>query len=342
MAILSENMVFSKTRTQDLRNVKQLNCWGSELVDVSLVRQMPFVQVLSLSVNSIKSLADFSYCKNLQELYLRDNKVSDLTQLMHLQDLQNLKKLWLSGNPCSDVPNYRMIVLRILPNLDMLDNIPVSRDEVIMAENIQFEIDEETGEITQIHDPSAPSHARKQSSVASDRDYADDEYSEEGAAEVPHRGSAAHHQAVPPNRQYSTPEPLPSGASSSSAAVNPSNSQRVPNQRFSYETDARLRQPPPAHLVTPVQTHSNNNTPVCGSNNNMVRSASIADYTAYSGDSFTQQSNGSKSAIRLLPKGGRNRVCFSMIHPSCLTFIRYRSVSNARIIASFPELLVCE
>ena len=70
MAILSENMVFSKTRTHDLRNVKQLNCWGSELTDVSLVRQMPFVQVLSLSVNAITSLEDFGACKNLQELYL--------------------------------------------------------------------------------------------------------------------------------------------------------------------------------------------------------------------------------------------------------------------------------
>lgn len=317
MAILSENMVFSKTRTQDLRNVKQLNCWGSELVDVSLVRQMPFVQVLSLSVNSIKSLSDFAYCKNLQELYLRDNKVSDLSQLIHLQDLANLKKLWLSGNPCSDVTNYRMIVLRILPNLEMLDNIPVSREELIMSEGIQIEMDEETGEITTTHDIPGSNHAastgsgRKQSSV-SDRDYEDD-YEEDAASASggsvdqgsSSRPAAGGGHPAPTNRQYSTPEPLSSHSNGSSSAVHPSNSQRVSNQRFSYETDTRIRQPP-AHLVTPVQTHSNNNTPVCGSNN-MVRSASIADYTAYSGDSFTQ-SNGCKSAIRMLPKGGRNRV----------------------------------
>ena len=316
MAILSENMVFSKTRTQDLRNVKQLNCWGSELADVSLVRQMPFVQVLSLSVNSIKSLSDFAYCKNLQELYLRDNKVSDLSQLMHLQDLPNLRKLWLSGNPCSDVANYRMIVLRILPNLEMLDNIPVSREEIIMSEGIQLELDEETGEITLIPDGAAA--ARKQSSAVSDPDY-DDEYEDDGVAggataDVV-RTSANHAAAasVPPNRQHSnsTPEPL-SSHSNGSTSLHPSNSQRVSNQRFSYETDARIRQPP-AHLVTPVQTHSNNNTPVCGSNN-MVRSASIADYTAYSGDSFTQSNGSAKTAaIRMLPKGGRNRVRVSFL-----------------------------
>lgn len=178
MTVLSENMVFTKTRTTDLKNVRQLNCWGSELQDVSIVRQMPFVQVLSLSVNSIESLADFAYCQNLHELYLRDNKVSDLSQLIHLQALPKLTKLWLAGNPCADVRNYRLIVLKLLPNLEMLDNIPVTRDELIMAENIQFDVDEETGEITTQSDEAQqdyPVYQAVQPAAAAAADYYEEE-----------------------------------------------------------------------------------------------------------------------------------------------------------------------
>jgi hypothetical protein len=285
---------------------------------------MPFVQVLSLSVNSIKSLADFAYCKNLQELYLRDNKVSDLSQLMHLQDLPNLKKLWLSGNPCSEAANYRMIVLRILPNLEMLDNIPVTNEEVAIAESIDFEVDEETGEITtpgqlQQHPVHHVQHRSSSSKQGSDYT-ADDEAEEDQLQQQPaaavvnpvhHHHHNQHQQHVPPNRQYSTPEPLhgSSAAAAGAAVVTPA-SQKVQNQRFrDYDTETRVRQPP-AHLVTPVQTA------------NMVRSASIADYTGFSGDSLTPSNGSAKSGSggtaatgagmvqqqRLLPKGGRNRV----------------------------------
>ena len=39
-----------------LCDVKALNCWGQDLVDVTVLKQMPDVQVLSLSVNKIGSL----------------------------------------------------------------------------------------------------------------------------------------------------------------------------------------------------------------------------------------------------------------------------------------------
>ena len=56
--------------------MKSLNLWGQDLSDVSLLTQMCAVEVLSLSVNNISSLKDFSSCHKLQELYLRKNEVS--------------------------------------------------------------------------------------------------------------------------------------------------------------------------------------------------------------------------------------------------------------------------
>ena len=109
--------------------MKSLNLWGQDLSDVSLLTQMCAVEVLSLSVNNISSLKDFSSCHKLQELYLRKNEVSfladhnayrlqplalyafvqipDVSEVSHLANLQDLRVLWLSDNPCAQNPDYR-------------------------------------------------------------------------------------------------------------------------------------------------------------------------------------------------------------------------------------------
>lgn len=72
---------------------------------------------MSLSVNNIQTLAPFGHCKKLEELYLRKNSIQDTQQLAHLVTLPSLKKLWLSENPICDTPDYRLKVIKILPNL---------------------------------------------------------------------------------------------------------------------------------------------------------------------------------------------------------------------------------
>ena len=124
--VLTENIVLSRTRQHDLSRVRKLNCWGSELSDVSIVERMPHVEVLSLTINNITTLRDFASCKNLQELYLRKNKICDLNELYYIQELPNLKKLTLSENPCAEHPNYRYTVIRALPYLELLDNVVVT------------------------------------------------------------------------------------------------------------------------------------------------------------------------------------------------------------------------
>ena len=42
---------------------------------------MPAVEIISLSVNNISTLADFACCSNLKELYLRKNAISDLNEV---------------------------------------------------------------------------------------------------------------------------------------------------------------------------------------------------------------------------------------------------------------------
>ena len=126
---LTEELVLSRTRAPALGEVKNLNLWGQSIVDVSVLRRMPRVEVLSLSVNKIASLADFARCPVLQELYLRKNEVPDLGEVRHLRGLEHLKILWLCDNPCASSSEYRPRVVRALPQLRKLDNQEITEEE---------------------------------------------------------------------------------------------------------------------------------------------------------------------------------------------------------------------
>ena len=74
------------------------------------------LEIVSLSVNKIRTLRPFSYLQNLRELYLRRNLITNLNEIKYLTDLQNLNILWLSDNPICENPNYRTVVICGLPN----------------------------------------------------------------------------------------------------------------------------------------------------------------------------------------------------------------------------------
>ena len=76
--------MIEKCKKSNYSEIKNLNLWGSNLDDISLIRQLPNLEVVSLSVNKIATLVDFEQCHKLQELYLRKNLVSDLKEMHHL------------------------------------------------------------------------------------------------------------------------------------------------------------------------------------------------------------------------------------------------------------------
>lgn len=162
MARLTEEMVIARSKQSDLAAIKKLNCWGSELSDVSIIRRMRGVEVLAFSVNRISTLADFENCLNLQELYLRKNNITDIDELVYLQNLPKLKYLWLEENPVveSAGPGYRQIVLRALPNLKKLDNVDVTPEEVSEAMRTPAAQHQPKQEIYE--DPPPPTYGQQQ------------------------------------------------------------------------------------------------------------------------------------------------------------------------------------
>ncbi|XP_037014056.2 cilia- and flagella-associated protein 410 [Artibeus jamaicensis] len=132
---LTRKMVLSRAKASELHNVRKLNCWGSRLTDISICREMPSLEVITLSVNSVSTLEPVSQCQQLSELYLRRNRIASLTELSYLKGLPRLRVLWLAENPCcgADPHLYRMTVLRNLPNLQKLDNQAVTEEELSRA-----------------------------------------------------------------------------------------------------------------------------------------------------------------------------------------------------------------
>lgn len=59
MVLLTVPLVRSKARVDKLAEVQNLNLWGQDLTDVSVLDQLPCVEVLSLSVNCIPTLVHF-------------------------------------------------------------------------------------------------------------------------------------------------------------------------------------------------------------------------------------------------------------------------------------------
>ena len=127
--VLTTDFILMRGKADKLSSIKNLNLWGNDLEDVSVLKQLPNMEICSLSLNKIKSLRDFQKCTKLNELFLRKNLIHDLLELKYLVDLPNLRVLWLQNNPVCQHPMYRQYCIKLLPNLIKLDNAAVTPEE---------------------------------------------------------------------------------------------------------------------------------------------------------------------------------------------------------------------
>ena len=84
---LTFELIQQKTKCDNLVTLKKLNLWGNDLSDLSILYKMPNLEILSLSLNYIRSLKYFTNCKKLKELFIRKNCISDLSELNYLRDI---------------------------------------------------------------------------------------------------------------------------------------------------------------------------------------------------------------------------------------------------------------
>ena len=135
---LTQELIAQVTKNERLSTITNLNIWGRDIDDISIISQMPALQNVGLSVNKITTLKDFANLQNLTQLALKNNLISDLKEISYLTSCPNLKTLWLSKNPIAEYPSYRQVVIAAIPSLSKLDDIPITDSEREQAENEVF------------------------------------------------------------------------------------------------------------------------------------------------------------------------------------------------------------
>ena len=138
---LTREMIVSKhkLKSNDISHLKNVNLCLFEIDNLTILREMPNLEIVSLSHNKVSTLKDLSYCQKLQEIYIRKNAICDLQEVGHLARLPHLRVLWLSHNPCAEHQYYRPYIVRKLQALVKLDNAEVKKEERQAAARLNFD-----------------------------------------------------------------------------------------------------------------------------------------------------------------------------------------------------------
>lgn len=94
------------------------------------------LEELWVSYNQIAGLAGVEKLVNLRVLFISNNKIAAWSDIDRLAGLSKLEELLLVGNPLyndykdnNSLSDYRVEVIKRLPNIKKLDGIPVDVDE---------------------------------------------------------------------------------------------------------------------------------------------------------------------------------------------------------------------
>lgn len=99
-----------------LRALNLSNCMIESLH--SLIRNpLPAITALNLRGNKLRSIAGVERLPSLERLDLRDNQLSDPTELARLTGIPDLREIWISGNPFTKTHgNYRVTIFNLFRN----------------------------------------------------------------------------------------------------------------------------------------------------------------------------------------------------------------------------------
>ncbi|XP_041514376.1 leucine-rich repeat-containing protein 9 isoform X1 [Microtus oregoni] len=141
-----------------LRNLKFLFLQGNEISQVEGLDNLIVLQELVVDHNRIRAFNDSAFAKpsslltlhleenrlrelgklqslvKLEKLFLGYNKIQEIAELEKLDVIPSLRELTVYGNPiCRKMAHRHMLIFR-LPNLQMLDGIPITTDDRTKAE----------------------------------------------------------------------------------------------------------------------------------------------------------------------------------------------------------------
>ena len=104
------------------------------------------LEYLNMAVNSVSKIEGVKRCESLNKLDLTLNfiDVEDLKEsLENLEWCPNFTELYLTGNPCTDWPNYRQYTIAKVETLLRLDGTEIEKSERLEAKTRLPKLEEE-------------------------------------------------------------------------------------------------------------------------------------------------------------------------------------------------------
>uniref|UniRef100_A0A8C6QC30 Leucine rich repeat containing 9 n=1 Tax=Nannospalax galili TaxID=1026970 RepID=A0A8C6QC30_NANGA len=89
---------------------------------------------LHLEENRLRELSKLQSLVKLEKLFLGYNKIQDIAELEKLYVISSLRELTVYGNPICRKMVHRQVLIFLLPNLQLLDGIPINSDDRAKAE----------------------------------------------------------------------------------------------------------------------------------------------------------------------------------------------------------------
>ena len=77
----------------------------------------------------MKNINGFSKYESIKSISFQNNKIQDLNCLERLSELNKLKEIILKGNPLTRYNNYRINLIKLLPNIIKIDGNEITEDE---------------------------------------------------------------------------------------------------------------------------------------------------------------------------------------------------------------------
>lgn len=134
---LSTNAIEKISSLSGMENLKILSLGRNAIKKIeNLDAVADTLEELWISYNQIASLAGIEKLVNLRVLFMSNNKIATMNDIDKLAPLDKLEDLLLVGNPVyneykdsNNLSEYRLEVIRRVPQIKKLDGIPIDVDE---------------------------------------------------------------------------------------------------------------------------------------------------------------------------------------------------------------------
>ena len=125
MLNLTDNAPNNEDKKTDIYKKVCFN--NKKLRNMPIIKHFNQIEILFLNDNEISTLSFCQDLPNLKELYMKNNKITDLKEIDYLSLCKNLHTLYLKGNPIQLNNNqiYMKKIKKSVPSIKIIDGIKI-------------------------------------------------------------------------------------------------------------------------------------------------------------------------------------------------------------------------